>query len=372
MKKENTFFLGSTYEDLKTHRRMILDALIQLKHGFQAMEYWAPSANTTLEQSLKKLRKTKIYIGIIGARYGSVVKDGKSITQLEYEEAVKLGLERHVYFIDEEKHPVTLYNVDRGENAIKLKDFQNLISSQSVRGRFQSPGDLVAQVIINIIDLLKEEGEDIRAALNEHGVSAFFLKTGYSLLMSEESLDVSSLIGLNEQSVFTIKDEYIESVAAAAVIAKNLSSGNFDIINNFVTFKPEVFKIVVFLIKDLGIDESALAKAINDCVDATILRLLINIAGRVGAAGCAEIICRRALSSQKYHRTIQSYDIQITPFNDIVKIALSRLPAKSTTPVVKKYLELAKRQKKWQAKQAFEGALKAFGDKHKLNYYEWL
>ncbi len=331
---------------------------MMLQQHVQAMEFWTPTCLDSIEVSIKKLKKAKIYVGILGTRYGTVNQDGKSITQLEYEEACKIGIERQIYFIDENRHPITFSNVDTGNEAQKLKEFKNLISKKSVRGTFVSDDDLAKQVVTNIIELLKEEGEDIRAAIKGHGISGFNLRAGYASAFAEKSLDVSSIIEMNDESVLKFSDSYIESVAAAGVIAKNIKDGNYDLLNDFVTFHPEVYRIACFLIKDIGIDNKSFAKAITDCENSTTLRLLINMAGQAAVSECIIPICDKILITGRYHNDIKSLRAPITPFYDIVKQSLSRMQPKIALPIIERYFELSKKQKKWQAKQIFESVLK--------------
>jgi Domain of unknown function (DUF4062) len=353
-----TVFLSSTFDDLRIHRRKIIDSLVKLQQNIQAMEFWAPSAHDSTELSLKKLRKSKIYVGVLGTRYGTIVENGKSITHLEYEEACKLGIERQVYLIDENKHPITLNNVDTDDKAIKLKGFKQLVSQTSVRGKFISADDLAKQVITNIIDLLKEEGEDIRTAIQEHGILNFNLRTGYSGALTEKNINVSSLISMSDDGIFKFSDSYIESAAAAAVIAKNIKDGNYTFISDFVTFDPEVYRIACFLIKDLGINDNAFADTIIKCEDSTTLRLLISLAGKAKASACIVPICEKTIVTKRYHNDIRSLGLSITPFNDVVRESLSNMEAYKAIPIIEKYYSLAKSQKKWQAKQTFESILK--------------
>lgn len=358
MKKQYTVFLSSTFEDLKLHRRKIIDSLVKLQQNVQAMEFWAPSTSDSLELSLNKLKKSKIYIGLLGARYGTVAAGKKSITQLEYEEAVRLGLERQVYLIDERKHPVILKDVDTGDNAERLANFKKVVSSQSVRGKFSSPDDLAKQVITNLIELLKEEGEEIKAAVNGHGISNFLIRTGYSGALLEKNMNVSSLINIDNEGAFRFSNSYIESVVAAAVIAKNIRDGDFNFFNMLITFHPDVYRIACYLIRDLGVDDDMFADAVVKCEDSTTLRLLINIAGQAKVSKCIVPICDKILATKRYHNEVKSYGYPITPFNDIVKDALSTMPEDVAVPILKKYHDLARKQKRWHAKQVFEGALK--------------
>lgn len=349
--KKNIIFLGSTYEDLKHHRLMIIHALTKLGQNIQAMEFWSPSESDSLELSLHKLRKSKIYIGVLGSRYGTVTKNGKSITHLEYQEAVKLGLKRQVYLIDEKKHPVSISNVDTGKNAKKLRKLKEKISKNSVRGTFTSADDLSSQIISNIINILREEGEQIKASFNEHGITNFPIKYALTSSLKNESFDISSMINMVEDGTFKFTDTYIESILAASVITKNIKEGNLNFITNIITFKPEVYKFASLLIKDYGANEIALEESIRKCKDILTLRLLIILAGEAGAIQCIEIICKQLFIPNIYKQEIEQQAILLTSFNNSIKEALLKLVTKDNLKILNKYLKIAKEQKRWQAKQ---------------------
>ena len=355
--KKITIFLSSTFEELKEHREKIIHGLQKLKQTVDSMEYWCPSANTPIEKSLKKVRSSKIFVGVLGTRYGYTLNDGISITHHEYLAAVESGIERQMYIIDEKKHPIQFSNVDTGEKASKLKNFKEEVNKE-IRDTFVSPDDLAQKVITNVIQLLQEEGEDIRTAINGQGIKNFQIRSGYSLGFIEQKLDISPFIEMNESGKFSINDKYIESVTAAGIISKNISEGNFDFLDGYVTFEPDVIENSITLAKHQGVDKISLKKSITNTFDPHKLRLLIYLAGRLKVSECAEIICEKVLSVREFQNEISRYDMPITPYKDIVKDALSEFDTSSTFNIIERYRNIAKNKQEWQAKQIFEKAIK--------------
>jgi hypothetical protein len=108
-------FVSSTFVDLEAHRRHARDAITKLELTFKAMEFFAALPGTPKEECLQLVRASSIFVGIIGMRYGVIDPiDGKSMTQLEYEEAQAARLPTLMYLIDEDHHPVLPKHVDTG------------------------------------------------------------------------------------------------------------------------------------------------------------------------------------------------------------------------------------------------------------------
>jgi hypothetical protein len=100
-------FVGSTFTDLQPHRDAVRAALHRLEAVVRGMEYFGSLPATPKDEFLRIVRSCKVYVGIFAMRYGSVDSaTGKSLTQLEYEEAQRISLPSLIYLIDEERQPV--------------------------------------------------------------------------------------------------------------------------------------------------------------------------------------------------------------------------------------------------------------------------
>lgn len=153
-------FISSTYEDLKNHRNLIIENLQKLALKINAMELWFSKPENPLEVCLNNVSSSDIYIGIVAHRYGSVNKEtGKSITELEYEEAKKNGLFSLIFIMGNE-HSIKPKFVDKGEKYTKLKNFKEKLMSERYLSFFNTPDDLLDKVIISIKELMKEKEID--------------------------------------------------------------------------------------------------------------------------------------------------------------------------------------------------------------------
>ena len=150
-----SIFVSSTFSDLQRHRQLVHEAIGRLEHGSQAMEFFGALPDTPKEECLRLVRSSNAYVGIFGMRYGFVdPQSGKSLTQLEYEEAQAIRLPSLIYIMDEETHPVLPKHVDTDTSAEKLRCLKGVLKESHVVNFFTSPEDLVAKVTQDIVRLM--------------------------------------------------------------------------------------------------------------------------------------------------------------------------------------------------------------------------
>lgn len=150
-------FVSSTYEDLKSYRDEVERSIICMNQTIKGMEFFGSTPERPLDKCLQTVRECKLYIGIIGMRYGSVEEDsGKSFTELEYDEAVKNRIPVLIYILDE-NHPIASRFVDKGEGAEKLEAFKTRLKKAHVVSSFTTPADLGKKVTQDLMNELKKD-----------------------------------------------------------------------------------------------------------------------------------------------------------------------------------------------------------------------
>ena len=84
-------FVGATQRDLGAARQAVINAILQKGHIPSGMELWAAGNRPPLEVIEKHLARCDAHILMVGARYGSPIKepDGISFTEWEYLQSVK-------------------------------------------------------------------------------------------------------------------------------------------------------------------------------------------------------------------------------------------------------------------------------------------
>jgi hypothetical protein len=188
----------------------------------------------------------------------------------------------------------------------------------------------------------------------------FLAGAGYGPGMSKHVLDMSGILSVDGQSGLSIQEPAIEELAAAGYIALCLSRGNFSVLKNILTFDQSVWRLLIALLGHFGFNGRALIQAIESCTDSMQFRLLVKLCGELRQAECVEalcLVCMKDLSDFK----LQFKELReegVTPLEDVVRIALSEMPA-GALPVIEKYEIAAKDRGKWQQKRIFKSAAHA-------------
>jgi len=161
-------FVSSTKEDLIPYREAVETVLTGMEHIPLGMEYFVSSPDSPIDVCLATVRRSQLYIVIVGMRYGSIEEgSGKSFTELEYDEAVKNKIPVLAFIIDEEQCPILPKFVDFGEKAEKLKQFKAKLNSSYLVSRFASIDNLkqlVEKSVRQAIDKISADKAEKNAA----------------------------------------------------------------------------------------------------------------------------------------------------------------------------------------------------------------
>lgn len=149
-----TIYLSSTFTDLKEFREAVEKSLRKSGASVIAMEDYVASDERPLERCLKDVRDADIYIGVFAHRYGFIPSENnpeeKSITELEYRQAIQAGKPRLIFLLDED----TLWlprNIDshthEGKDGQRIHDLRAELANQNLISYFKTPDDLAALAI---------------------------------------------------------------------------------------------------------------------------------------------------------------------------------------------------------------------------------
>ena len=96
-------FVSSTYRDLHDHRAYVIDRLTQSGIVVDPMEKWTAASDEPKVLSQERVKDCQLCVLLVGFRRGHVA-DGESlsITQMEYREALRLGIDVLVFIANEE------------------------------------------------------------------------------------------------------------------------------------------------------------------------------------------------------------------------------------------------------------------------------
>ena len=168
--------VSSTFTDLVEHRRSLIAAIDRFDLKAVAMEHSGALGDVdVIESSLRMVQDAAAYIGVIGHKYGQTPEcsksnpDGLSITELEFNEAMRLG-RPILLFLMHEDHDVKRADVER--DPAKIEKLDRFIERAKVMREgspvhrvyevFESPEDFAARAgmaVGRLAELLKEEAE---------------------------------------------------------------------------------------------------------------------------------------------------------------------------------------------------------------------
>lgn len=357
MKTECVVFVGSTFRDLEIHRRALIDALHDLV-WLKVMESRGAAPGNAIENCLRWVRSSNVYLGVLGMCYGSrEARSGLSFTELEYDEAMRLELPCLIYLIDEDRHPLPPSSVDRGKDAEDLSRFKAKVVAANHRGLFRSPEHLQYQVTRDIVALLAELSwwapqvvPQASVPLPCHGSERRIQLCAWG--SPQGVLDLSS--GLSEA-------DGDDSDIAASILLSRFARGDFANLRGIVTLRPEIRNALRSYLAVRDIDETALAGDIRNARDALAVRMFIDVAGLARAGCCVEAICDQVLhEGRRWDRELRELSYTMRSFLDVSAEALGRMPS-SCGSVISGYVERARAMKRWHAKKTFEKALRGGG-----------
>lgn len=217
IKQHIPIFISSTYEDMVPYREEIQRNLIRLEQIIKGMEYFGSNPQDSLTVCLSQVRECKLFIGVLGMRYGSIDDgSGLSYSQMEYNEAIKNKIPTLIYIMSEDQ-PIPAKYVDMGEKAEKLAEFKKLLKKQHTVSFFTSPDDLGKKIVRDVMDALTElEKISIDASQvfpnksenYEDTISKFLLRpVRYQNIEFEVTMKVVS-----ELSGSTLKDDIVKAL----------------------------------------------------------------------------------------------------------------------------------------------------------------
>lgn len=155
-----SFFISSTYTDLKIERNIAIETIETLDSAKAiAMERFTASPNPPKEVCLPKLRMCDAVVLIFGFELGSEDnEENLSITEIEYNEAKKLKFPVFV-FIKKNSEGKWKSNEINNESKEKLKKFKKRLDSENTRVTFQNPEELGKEIASAIYNYESENGE---------------------------------------------------------------------------------------------------------------------------------------------------------------------------------------------------------------------
>lgn len=190
-------FISSTSKDLKDHREAVNEVIRRLRlHPVDMIDFGAQPGGAK-DVSVKEVRTSDFFIGILAHRYGYVM-DGqaKSVTEQEYDEAVRHRKPRLIYLVD----PAYSWDAALIENdptaQARLSAFKARLNKTEVRGLFTTPENLATQVSTDLAKLVQERSRRLWLIRGLMVVASLILAAGI-VIAADTGLRNSTLMAVN-------------------------------------------------------------------------------------------------------------------------------------------------------------------------------
>ena len=149
--KKYQIFVSSTYEDLKEERMAVLTAILDMGHIPAGFENFPAIDEEVLKYIYRIIDESDYYVLILGARYGSVDREGISYIEREYDYAVKQQ-KKVIALIHVNPEEIERYKTDNNKKLYKkLLNFRNKVMTGRLVSLWHNKNDLVSKFISSII-----------------------------------------------------------------------------------------------------------------------------------------------------------------------------------------------------------------------------
>jgi Domain of unknown function (DUF4062)/Protein kinase domain len=156
-------FVASTYEELESYRAAATRSILTSGNLSEDMLFWPAEDSPPLDASIRRVRSSDLLILLTAHRYGNPPEGHNvSITELEFDEAVTLGIPILAFSVDPTyPWPPNYVETDQAVRA-RLKAFIEKVSKQVVCKRFTSPESLEVAITHSLTQFM---GQARRAEL---------------------------------------------------------------------------------------------------------------------------------------------------------------------------------------------------------------
>ena len=166
-------FISSTRIDNEERRRIVEDAVLRAGMLPVAMERFTASAQPTVEECMRLVAESDVFLGIVGRRYGWVPPgQRRSISELEYDEAGTRGLARLMFVVDETA-PFSQDELDPGPDRWKkqerLEAFVERVHNETLAVRFED--DMLGASVLQALHAWQRQPGGVNRSTQEKPVA---------------------------------------------------------------------------------------------------------------------------------------------------------------------------------------------------------
>ncbi len=146
--KKYQVFVSSTYRDLVDVRRSVMERIQHMAHFPVGMEQFSADDDDQWRIIQETIQQSDYYICLVGHRYGSLAKDGRSYTEMEWDYAKEIGVPIMSFIRDRNAKTSPDEREKDHVLAQKLNDFVVKVSANKMVDSWDEEADLNAKVVI--------------------------------------------------------------------------------------------------------------------------------------------------------------------------------------------------------------------------------
>lgn len=145
-------FISSTYKDLISERESLFLPLLSSKYIPCGMEMFPSSSDSQFEYIKRMLDLCDYYVLILAGRYGEIVSNGLSYTEMEYNYAVDKGIPILAFLHKcPENIPIKFSEKDFKMRE-KLEKFRKRVKNDRLYKQWESAEELSTMVLLSLME----------------------------------------------------------------------------------------------------------------------------------------------------------------------------------------------------------------------------
>ena len=204
-------FISSTIYDLKNERRAALKAVEEVGGLPLMSEFTMPAVSSdSVTACLERVKQADIYVLVLGNRYGWRPEEKESITEMEYNTAVKNNI------------PVLAFNTPEDKEELQ-RLFERRVESAYFRKMVADAFELQTEMVRSLqeeIEKLKTKLYSQKEWIYSNLVKIHIPKTLYR---AELNIDKKEVTAFNKERGFSSKKPTLQSYAISALKMKGIS-----------------------------------------------------------------------------------------------------------------------------------------------------
>jgi hypothetical protein len=156
MTKKYQVFISSTLSDLKEEREAITRSVIDMGLIASGMESFPANQDAQFRYIQRVIDLCDYYLLVLGARYGSLNKDGISFTEAEFDYAQSQG-KCVLAFVHSDPSSFSVARTDRDANLMaKFEAFRDRVTKDRLCRFWGAQGDLINSVVTSLHQATQE------------------------------------------------------------------------------------------------------------------------------------------------------------------------------------------------------------------------